>query len=124
VLLGAFTTAEHPAVGNTLAKRSARPLTPRNRLKLLLSPAERAARWQNLEQKHSPQLIAQARALATMVAYGNDFDSADQLAAAISAYGYEAVSNTTVQVATKSTTNPNRHPDTIVDYLDISRRTR
>ncbi len=94
------------------------------RLKPLLSPAERTARWQKLEQKHSPQLIAQARALATMVAYGNDFDSADQLAAAISAYGYETVSNTTVHVATKSVTNPNRHPDTIIDYLDISRRTR
>ncbi len=91
------------------------------RLKRLLSPEERAARWKKLEEKHSPELLAQARGLATMVDYGNDFTSADELAAAITAYGYQTVSNITAQVAQSSVTNPNRHPDTVTTYLHNTR---
>jgi hypothetical protein len=94
------------------------------RLKPLLSSEERAARWQKLEEKHSPLLIAQARALATQVDYGNDFGSADELAAAITTYGYQAVSNITAQVAAKSATNPKRRARTITTSLRATRRTR
>ena len=59
-----------------------------------------------------------------MVDYGNEFNAADQLAAAITTYGHETVSNVTAQVATKNATNPNRHPDTIVDYLRNGRGQR
>jgi hypothetical protein len=71
------------------------------RLKPLLSPKERATRWEKLVQKHGGQILPQARTLAAMLDYDNDFGSADELAGAIAAYGYETVSNTTAQVATK-----------------------
>lgn len=94
------------------------------RLKPLLSPEERAARWKKLEDKYSPEVVAQARGLATMLDYGNDFEAVDQLAAAIKAYSQQTVSNTTATVATRSLTNPNRHPDTVVEYLHNSRGSR
>jgi len=94
------------------------------RLKPLLSPEQRASRWQELETKHSPELISQARSLAATLGYGNDFASADQLAKAITTHGYEAVSNTTAQVAAKTATNPYRHPDTVTTYLQNTRRPR
>jgi hypothetical protein len=87
------------------------------RLKRLLSPEARAARWAALEQTHSPQRVAAARQLATMINFGNDVDGTDQLAVAIGKYGYQAVSNATTQVAAKSATNPHRHPDAITDML-------
>ncbi len=94
------------------------------RLRPLLSPEERATRWLKLETKHSPLLVTQARELATLLDYGNDFTSADQLATAIAAYGFQTASNVTAQVATKSVTNPNRHPDTVATYLHNTRRDR
>jgi hypothetical protein len=91
-------------------------------LKPLLSPAERATRWRKLEKKHTPEGIAQARALASTIGYGNDFDSADELAAAIRTYGYEAVKKTTEAVATKQAANPKRNAGTITTYLRNARR--
>lgn len=100
------------------------PLNPKTtrrpngyRLKRLLSPEARAAKWEALEQTHSPQRVAEARQLATMINYGNDFESADELAGAIKKYGYQAVSNATTTVAEKSFTNPHRHPDSVIDAL-------
>jgi len=55
--------------------------------------------------------------LAALIDYGNDFTAASQLAKAIKKYGYESVSNNTTQVASKKTTNPNRHAGTIITYL-------
>ncbi|MBT3192445.1 MAG: hypothetical protein HN341_07810, partial [Verrucomicrobia bacterium] len=94
------------------------------RLKPLLSPEERTARWEKLEKKHGTERLAQARALAAILDYDNDFASADQLAKAIKSYGFPTVSNVTTQVATKSATNPNRHPDTVVEYLHNTRGQR
>jgi len=94
------------------------------RLKPLLSPQERVARWKKLEEKHGPEIVAQARGLATMLDYGNSIESADQLATAITAYGYQTTSNTTATVATRSLTNPNRHPNTVVEYLHNTRSNR
>ena len=108
---------------DTIPTRSDNNRRPnRYRLKPLLSPEARAGRWEKLKEKHSPLLIVQARALASLIDYGNDFDAADELAAAITAYGYQTVSNTTAQVATKNVTNPNRCPGTITTYLRTSQR--
>ena len=87
------------------------------RLKPLLSPETRAARWSALEQTHTPQRVAAARQLAAMINFGHDLDATDQLAVAINKYGYQAVSNATTQVAAKSATNPHRHPDAITAML-------
>ena len=87
------------------------------RLKPLLSPETRAARWAALEQTHTPQRVTAARQLAAMINFGHDLDAADQLAVAINRYGYQAVSNATTQVAAKSATNPHRHPATITAML-------
>ena len=50
-----------------------------------------------------------------------DRESADQLAGAITTYGYQAVSNTTAQVATKHPGNPRRHPSIVLERLDLAR---
>ncbi|MDP6810450.1 MAG: hypothetical protein QGH31_06960 [Kiritimatiellia bacterium] len=87
-------------------------------LKLLLSPEERAAKWKQLENEHSSELVSQARALAATINYGNDFTSADQLATAITTYGYQAVSNTTAEIATRQPGNPKRSAKSILTYLE------
>ena len=89
-----------------------------------LSPEARATRWEKLQGKHGTRVISQARTLTAMLDYDNDFAAVDELAAAITAYGYQTVSNITAQVAGKSATNPNRHPITITDYLHDTRRPR
>jgi hypothetical protein len=94
------------------------------RLKRLLSPEARAAKWEALEQTHSPERVAEARQLAAMINFGNDFDCTDQLAVAIRKYGYQAVRDATTMVAAKSVTNPHRHPDSITDALRRSNATR
>ncbi|MBT3297279.1 MAG: hypothetical protein HN383_18580 [Verrucomicrobia bacterium] len=91
------------------------------RLKPLLSPEARAARWRRLEEKHTPSRIEQARTLAASLSYDHSFTAADQLAGAITTYGYQAVSNTTAQVATKHPGNPRRHPSIVLERLDLAR---
>ncbi|MBT7069003.1 MAG: hypothetical protein HN919_22085 [Verrucomicrobia bacterium] len=52
--------------------------------------------------------------------YDHSF-TADQVAGAITTYGYQAVSNTTAQVATKHPGNPRRHPSIVWELLHRTR---
>jgi len=90
-------------------------------LKPLLSSEMRTARWEKLKEKHSPELVTQARGLASAVGYGNDFVSADKMAAAISSYGYDTVSNATAKISSMQEAHPDRHPKTILAYLKRGR---